>query len=163
MGLVDTDDEFAISYQGVTLGVPVLTRDGEQFGILEHVLDVPEEDIFEGIVVWVGGGTWADRQIQRELSRGHQPAARHLEALRPHHLRFVQADTIAAITVSYIRCDLDRSQADLLQPPSGTPVFHASDFDRGWPGRQVYWNMFGTRRGIPGYGPYPPPGGWPGP
>lgn len=49
------DDEFQISYEGVTLGVPVLTRDGEQFGILEHVLVVEEEDIFEGIVVWVGG------------------------------------------------------------------------------------------------------------
>ena len=52
------DDEFQTSYQGVTLGVPVLTKDGEQFGILEHVLAVEEEDIFEGIVVWVGGG-WA--------------------------------------------------------------------------------------------------------
>ena len=49
------EDEFQISYQGVTLGVPVLNRDGEQFGILEHVLAVEEEDIFEGIVVWVGG------------------------------------------------------------------------------------------------------------
>ena len=58
---MDTDDEFAISYLGVTPGVPVLTRDGEEFGILEHVLEVPEEDIFEGIVVWVGGGSWADR------------------------------------------------------------------------------------------------------
>ena len=56
MCLVDTDDEFAISYLGVTPGVPVLTKDGTEFGILEHVLDVPEIDIFEGIVVWVGGG-----------------------------------------------------------------------------------------------------------
>lgn len=46
------DDEFPISYQGVSPGVPVLTRNGEQFGFLEHVLEVAEEDVFEGIVVW---------------------------------------------------------------------------------------------------------------
>jgi hypothetical protein len=37
---MDTDDEFPISYSGVTPGVPVLTRDGQQFGFLEHVLEV---------------------------------------------------------------------------------------------------------------------------
>ena len=151
MCLVDTDDEFAISYMGVTPGVPVLTRDGEEFGILEHVLEVPEEDIFEGIVVWVGGGSWADRLIQRDLSRGQLSAARHLEALRPHHLRFVEADKVAAITVSYIRCDLDRSQAEMLQPPSGTPVTHVS-FDQ--PAHHMYRNLFGRTGGTP-----PPPSG----
>jgi hypothetical protein len=102
------DDEFQTSYQGVTLGVPVLTKDGEQFGILEHVLAVEEEDIFEGIVVWVGGGGWAERTIQRELSMGHQSAARFLETFRHHQLRFVEADKVAMITEGHIRCDLDR-------------------------------------------------------
>jgi hypothetical protein len=148
---MDTDDEFPVSYLGVSPGVPVLTRDGEQFGILEHVLQVPEEDIFEGIVVWVGGGTWADRQIQRDLSRGHVSAAHALEAFRPHHLRFVPADQIAAITVGYIRCDLDRSQASMLQPPSGPPVIHLSDFSQ--PASRTYWNIFGTTRGTRGYPP----------
>jgi len=150
---VDTDDEFAISYLGVTPGVPVLTRDGEEFGILEHVLEVPEEDIFEGIVVWVGGGSWADRLIQRDLSRGHLSAARHLEALRPHHLRFVEADKIAAITVSYIRCDLDRSQAEMLQPPSSTPVIQVSYHGQAQPTNQTYRNLFGPRGGTSFYGP----------
>ena len=36
------EDEFLVSYEAVTPGVPVLTRDKEQFGILEHVLEVPE-------------------------------------------------------------------------------------------------------------------------
>jgi len=128
---VDTDDEFAISYLGVTPGVPVLTRDGEEFGILEHVLEVPEEDIFEGIVVWVGGGSWADR----------------------HHLRFVEADKIAAITVSYIRCDLDRSQAEMLQPPSSTPVIQVSYHGQAQPTNQTYRNLFGPRGGTSFYGP----------
>ena len=62
---MDTDDDgLQISYAGVTLGVPVLTRDGEQFGILEHVLAVEEEDIFEGIVVWTGGGAQGSARAQ---------------------------------------------------------------------------------------------------
>jgi hypothetical protein len=86
------DDEFQVSYAGVTPGIPVLTRDGEQFGILEHVLAVEEQDIFEGIVVWAGGGGWAERKVQRELSMGHQSAARFLETFRHNNLRFVAAD-----------------------------------------------------------------------
>jgi hypothetical protein len=161
---MDTDDEFPIAYSGVTPGVPVLTRDGEQFGILEHVLEVPEEDIFEGIAVWVGGGTWADRRIQRELSRGHESAARTLEAFQPHHLRFVQADKVAAITVGYIRCDLDRSEVSMLEPPSGTPVIHASAFDQPQWTHQAYRSTFGYWGGGRGAGPFgmppnvPPPG-----
>jgi hypothetical protein len=151
------DDEFQVSYMGVTIGVPVLTKDGEQFGILEHVLAVDEEDIFEGIVVWVGTGTWADRRIQHELSLGHQTAARRLEALRPGELRFVEADKIAAITVGYIRCDLDLSEIAQLQPPSGAPVFYANAIDQAQPqnppygagryyGNQMYGSMFSRAR-----------------
>jgi hypothetical protein len=139
------DDEFAISYEGVTLGVPVLTRDGEQFGILEHVLAVEEEDIFEGIVVWVGGGIWANRKIQRELSLNHQPAARFLETFCHHNLRFVAADKVAAITVGYIRCDLDLAEAGQLQPPSGAPVYYANAIDQAGPGQQVYTDQYGNQ------------------
>jgi hypothetical protein len=151
---MDTDDEFPISYQGVTPGVPVLTRDGQQFGFLEHVLEVPEEDVFEGIVVWVGTGSWADRRIQREVSQGHASAARFLEHFRPHDLRFVEADRVAAITVGYIRCDLDQSQVGLLQPPTSAPVFYANAIDQARSpqmymdryGNPMYGNMFGRAR-----------------
>ena len=155
VALAVMDDEFQTSYQGVTLGVPVLTKDGEQFGILEHVLAVEEEDIFEGIVVWVGGGGWAERKIQRELSMGHQSAARFLETFRHHQLRFVEADKVAMITEGHIRCDLDRSQVASLQPPSGAPVFYANAIDQASPpqqpypgryGNQMYGNMFGRAR-----------------
>jgi hypothetical protein len=139
------DDEFQISYMGVTTGVPVLTRDGEQFGILEHVLAVEEEDIFEGIVVWIGGGGWAGRKIQRELSMGHQSAAHFLEKFRHNDLRFVEADKIAMITAGYIRCDLDRAQTGLLQPPSGAPVFYANAIDQAGPGPQQYVNRYGNQ------------------
>jgi hypothetical protein len=149
------DDEFQVSYLGVTLGVPVLTKNGEQFGILEHVLAVEEEDTFEGIVVWVGGGIWTRRKIQRELSMGQQSAARFLETFRHNDLRFVEADKVAMITVGYIRCDLDRPQVALLQPPSSAPVFYANAIDQAGPspqayvrryGNQMYGTMFGRAR-----------------
>jgi len=129
---MDEDDEmFAVSYQGVAPGVPVLDRDGTQFGILEHVLEVPEEDIFDGIVVWTGGGGWLDRRIQRDLSRGEQSAARRLELLQPQQLRFVGADHVAAITVGFIRCDLDAAQVAALPPPArDTPVYYANAIDQ---------------------------------
>jgi hypothetical protein len=125
------DDELAVSYQGVTPGVPVLTRDGKQFGILEHVLEVPEEDVFDGIVVWTGGGGWLDRRIQRDLSTGAESAARRLELLQPQHLRFVDAEHVAAITAGYIRCDLDAAQATALPPPANdAPVYYANAIDQ---------------------------------
>jgi hypothetical protein len=139
------DEEFQISYMAVTLGVPVLAGDGEPFGILEHVLAVEEEDLFEGIVVWVGGGGWAERKIQRELSMGHQSAARFLETFRHNQLRFVEADKVAMITVDSIRCDLDRSQVALLQPPSSAPVFYANAIDQAGPSPQMYTDRYGNR------------------
>jgi hypothetical protein len=139
------DDEFQISYEGVTLGVPVLTRDGEQFGILEHVLAVEEEDIFEGIVAWVGGGGWTTRKVQRELSMGHQSAARFLETFRHNDLRFVPADKVAMITVGYIRCDLDRSEAAMLRPPTSAPVYYANAIDQAGPDQQVYVDRYGNQ------------------
>jgi succinyldiaminopimelate transaminase len=142
------DEEFQISYEGVTLGVPVLTRDGEEFGILEHVLAVEEEDIFEGIVVWVGGGGWVARKVQRELSMGHKSATQFLETFRHNDLRFVPADKVAMITVGYIRCDLDRSEAGLLRPPTSAPVFYANAIDQAGsdrPRQEVFTDQYGRR------------------
>jgi len=153
VALFVVDDDFQISYEGVALGVPVMTRDGEEFGILEHVLSVEEEDIFEGIVVWVGGGGWSQRKAQRELSMGHLATTHFLEAFRHSDLRFVPADKVAVITVGYIRCDLDQSEVGLLQPPSGAPVFYANAIDQAAPqtfmsryGNQMYGGMFGRAR-----------------
>jgi hypothetical protein len=141
------DDEFQISYEAATLGIPVLTKDGQQFGILEHVLAVEEEDIFEGIVVWVGGGGgWADRKVQRELSLNHRSAARFIETFQHNKLRFVEADKVAMITVGYIRCDLDLAEIGLLQPPSGPPVFYANAIDQAGPNQSVYFDRYGNQR-----------------
>jgi hypothetical protein len=144
----DIDDEFQISYEGVMLGVPVLTKDSEQFGILEHVLAVEEEDIFEGIVVWVGGGSWAERKVQHELSLNHTSVTRFLETFQHDKLRFVQADKVASITDGYIKCDLDLAETGLLQPPSGAPVFYANAIDQAGPPEQQptgYGNRYGNQ------------------
>lgn len=147
------DDEFPVSYEGVTPGVPVLTRDREQFGVLEHVLEVPELDVFDGIVVWVGHGGVAEWRIQRELAAGHRTMARFLENMtRSGDLRFVDADQIAAITAAYIRCDLDGSDVGRLPAPQGdTPVYYANAIDQAQPVTRSWLNgqyrsMFGRAR-----------------
>lgn len=144
------DEQFPVSYEGVTPGVPVLTSDGTQFGILEHVLEVPEEDVFDGIVVWTGGGSWLDRRIQRDLSRGEASAARRLELLQPQHLRFVDADHVSAFTVGYVRCDLDAAQVTALPPPAqDAPLFYANAIDQA-PDYTPYSNHpgYGNRAGY---------------
>jgi hypothetical protein len=88
-------DDAAISYQAVPAGVPVLTATGQQIGTLEHVLQVPEEDLFDGLVVATKDG-----------------------------LRFVDADQVQVITAAYVRSTLDEAAAAHLPAPDGPPVYH---------------------------------------
>jgi hypothetical protein len=94
---VADSDEPAISYEAASPGTPVLTSDGTEIGTLEHVLEVPDLDLFDGMVVATGDG-----------------------------LRFVDADQIQVITAAHIRTTLDRSQALLLPAPDGPPVYRVS-------------------------------------
>ena len=89
-----TDDDVPISYQAAVPGTPVLGSTGTRIGTLEHVLEVPEVDVFDGIVIATDGG-----------------------------LRFIDADLVLQITRSYIRCDVDDTQASQLPPPDGPPVY----------------------------------------
>jgi hypothetical protein len=88
-----TDD--AVSYQAVPTGVPVLTATGHEIGTLEHVLQIPEEDLFDGLVVATKDG-----------------------------LRFVDADQVQVITTSFVRSTLDDDAAAHLPAPEGAPVYH---------------------------------------
>lgn len=85
----------AVSYQAAKRGTPVVTSSGKQIGHLLHVLQVPEEDLFDGLVI------------------------------RTHHgLRFIDADQVREITLSKIRCSLSDTQAaNLPKPEDNTPVF----------------------------------------
>ena len=87
-------DDTPISYLAATRGTPVLTSSGTQIGTLEHVLEVPEVDVFDGIVIATQAG-----------------------------LRFIDADYVQRITRSQIWCSLDDAQAGKLSPPDGAPVY----------------------------------------
>jgi hypothetical protein len=87
-------DEIPISYMAAVRGTPVLTSSGTQIGTLEHVLEVPEVDVFDGIVIATEAG-----------------------------LRFIEADYVQRITPSHIWCSMDEAQAAQLPPPGGAPVY----------------------------------------
>jgi hypothetical protein len=90
------DDDTAVSYEAATIGSDVLTSGGTKFGTLEHVLEVPELDVFDGIVVATKSG-----------------------------LRFVDADQVERITRGYIRCSIDSEDAAQLPEPGAPPVYRA--------------------------------------
>ena len=76
------DEGRPISYEALAVGTPVLSSTGTQFGTVEHVLQVPEEDLFDGI------------------------------AVKTHHgLRFVDRDQITEITTTLVRCSLTDEEA----------------------------------------------------
>ena len=87
-------DDTPISYQAAVPGTPVLSSSGTEIGTLEHVLEVPEVDVFDGIVIATGAG-----------------------------LRFIDADNVQQITRSSIQTSLDDTQASQLEPPAGAPVY----------------------------------------
>src|SRR5215472_15622462 len=87
-------DDAAISYEAAVPGTPELSSTGTEIGTLEHVLEVPEVDVFDGIVIATKAG-----------------------------LRFIDADYVQQITRSSIRSSLDDAQASQLAPPQGAPVY----------------------------------------
>jgi hypothetical protein len=89
------DEDTAISYEAAVPGSRVLTSAGQEIGTLEHVLEVPSLDVFDGIVIHTKAG-----------------------------LRFVDADQVGRITASYIRLEIDNEQAARLPAPDGPPVYH---------------------------------------
>lgn len=91
-----TEDAQPVSYEGATHGVPMLSSTGTQFGTLEKVLEIPSEDLFDGVIVSTS-----------------------------HGRRFVDRDQIAQITTEYIRCTIDDDSVAALPEPSGSAVFEA--------------------------------------
>ena len=94
------DTEPAVSHRAAVPGTPVLTRTGTEIGTLEHVLEVPREELFDGLVVATEWG-----------------------------LRFIDASEVELITVRHVRSRLDDEQAARLPPPQGTVVYRVSSMD----------------------------------
>ena len=84
-----------ISYEALAVGTPVLSATDTTFGKVEHVLQVPELDLFDGIAVKTKQG-----------------------------LRFVDRDQITDITTTLVRCALSDGEADALPEPKGSLVLH---------------------------------------
>ena len=89
------DEGQPVSYMGLPVGAAVLSSSGTQFGTVEHVLQIPELDIFDGIAVKTKEG-----------------------------LRFVDRDQITNITTTLVRCALTDEGVAALPAPSGTLVLH---------------------------------------
>jgi hypothetical protein len=116
-------DARRISYQALRKGVPVRSSDGEEIGTVEHVLEVPELDVFDGIVLTTAGG-----------------------------LRFADANQVADITERHVMLNLSAEEADQLGRPQGPAVYHADPFEHAggslhdWFGRmfgRTHWKRGG--------------------
>ena len=53
------DPGLPVSYEVLDPGTPVYSSDGEKIGKVAHVLSVPEEDVFDGIVIEASEGAGA--------------------------------------------------------------------------------------------------------
>ncbi len=89
------DEGRPISYLALSVGTAVLSSTGTEFGKVEHVLQVPELDLFDGIAVKT-----------------------------KHGLRFVDRDQVADITTTLVRTTITDQEADALPAPKGSLVLH---------------------------------------
>jgi len=89
------DEGEPISYLALEPKTPVVSATDTQFGTVEHVLQIPELDEFDGIVVKT-----------------------------KHGVRFVHRDQIAEIRTTVVRCQLTDEEVEALPEPHGAPVLH---------------------------------------
>lgn len=153
-GSADLPDSYeqasAISYRAVSVGLPVVTHSGEQFGVVEHVLEIPELDLFDGIVVYTGtglaaihprGGPKGEARARAEMLRLGQLAG---------WLRFVDADQVEVITPGYVKCTFGGSQVAMLPEPQGAPVYHVDMAREDHAARRsAYGRLYGGMFGRP--------------
>jgi len=109
------DDGRPISYRALEVGTAVVSSTESEFGTVEHVLQIPELDIFDGIAV--------------KTKRG---------------LRFVDRDQITDITTTRFQCALTDEEAAALPAPDGPPVLRPDlDRDEGSSLTARFGRMFG--------------------
>jgi len=63
-------EDTPISYEAAARGTPVLSSAGTQIGTLEHVLEVPEVDVFDGIVIATKAGLWTAPSFSETVTSG---------------------------------------------------------------------------------------------
>jgi hypothetical protein len=138
------EEMFAISYKAVVVGQPVVTNSGEQFAVVEHVLEVPELDLFDGIVVYTGTGLTAAHPKNEAKARAEMLRIGSARGW----LRFVDADQVDTITSAYVKCTFDQSHVPQLPVPNGPPVLHPDMAREDWAASH---HMYGQWFGRPGF------------
>ena len=88
--MTPVDEGLPIAYEVLESGVPVYASGGEQVGTVDHVVAAPEEDIFNGLVIRVGGTP-----------------------------RFIPADEVASLHERGVDLRIDATAAAALEPPHG--------------------------------------------
>ncbi len=99
-----------ISYEVLNAGTPVYSSDGVEIGVVTHVLAVPEEDVFDGIVI-------ADKGAA--MPEGH---------------RFVDADLVGPIHERAVTLKVDAAASAGLPKPSANPAAIEADPSEAPPG-----------------------------
>jgi uncharacterized protein YrrD len=92
-----------VSYLVLPEGVDVISSDGHKVGTVEHVLAVPEADVFDGVIVDMRGGPG-----------GH---------------RFADADQVEGIYERAVVLSVNRNAAEKLPQPAQNPASMAADPD----------------------------------
>jgi len=122
-------DETPISYEAAVLGTPMLSSSGAEIGTLEHVLEVPDLDLFDGIVITTKGGLrFIDADQVGEITRSQitrsQITRSQITRSQITRSQITRSQiTRSQITRSQIRCHLDDAQASDLPAPDGPPVY----------------------------------------
>jgi hypothetical protein len=101
-----------ISYEVLAAGTPVFSSDGDQIGTVTHVLAVPEEDVFDGIV------------IAEQLDEPGEHVHGH---------RFVDADQVGTIHERAVTLKLDTAACGDLPYPSENPAAIRVDYTQAPP------------------------------
>ena len=92
-----------IAYLALESGVPVFSADGDEIGVVDHVLEDDREDVFDGIVI------------------AHRDEHHHLLGHRDPHV-FADADQIDAIYQRGVVLKLSTADAAGLPRPSANPA-----------------------------------------
>lgn len=87
-------NDMPIAYTALAKGTPVVSASGREFGVVEHVLEIPAEDLFDGIVVSTDDG-----------------------------LRFVDRDQIDEIRATRVTVSLTDEQLAGLSAPDAAPAY----------------------------------------
>ncbi len=109
-------DDTPIAYTALQNGTPVFTSDGIEIGRVEHVLQDPSLDLFDGIAVKTEKG-----------------------------LRFVDADRVGRITEAAVETTLTDDEARALPEPQGSEVLDADPDEYGGNGLSAWFGRMFMR------------------